>query len=123
MSDDEDELFIDPTQSHDDEWIIPEPCLNNNSLHWSEEGYLAVAARQTVFLVNPSAKGTEGLVGTVSLSNRDEKSLLSSYHVYERGTDTRLVEDLRSQNAVSVAAVAWSPSGLGTHVRYCDERV
>jgi hypothetical protein len=118
MSDDEDETFNESTPSQEDEWIIPEPCLSNNSLHWSEEGVFAIAARQTVYLVDPCVQGAAGMVGTVSLSNRDEKSMLCNYHVYDAANDSKLVDDLRFQNVATVSAIAWSPAGLGTQVRF-----
>ena len=117
MSDEEDLSHEQcTTQDNDDEWIVPEPSINNNSLHWSEDGIFAVATRQTIYLVDPCRAGTEGLVGTVSLLSRDEKPLVSDFRAYDYADDSRLVEDLRFQIPASISAVAWSPSGLGTQV-------
>jgi hypothetical protein len=121
MSDDDESGLAESgtTPSNDDEWIIPEPCLSNNSLHWSEEGIFAIAARETVFLVDPCRPGSEGVIGSVSLSNRrDEKALVCGYRVYEDAAHSRLVEDLRARNPANVSAIAWSPAGLAAHVPF-----
>jgi hypothetical protein len=120
MSDDDESGFAESgtTPSNDDEWIIPEPCLSNNCLHWSEEGIFAIAARETVFLVDPCKRGSEGVIGSVSLSNsRDEKALVCGYRVYEDADHSRLVEDLRARNPANVSAITWSPAGLHVLIR------
>ena len=120
MSDEDDDLLpdLDTSQSNEDEWIIPEPCVRTKCLHWSEEGIFAIAARHTVYLVDPCLSGTEGLIGTVALSSRVEKSPISEFRIYDYANDSRFVEDLHFQmSPATVSATGWSPAGLGTNVR------
>ncbi len=120
MSDEEDDQDIGTEQLSEDEWAIPEPCCIQNSLQWSEECILAVAARENVYIIDPCTSGAEGLLGSVSLSQRDEVALVHGIRNLEAYDDTRIVEDLQLKNSPHVTCIAWSPACLTSKVLLID---